>query len=83
MTERLLTARELSEWLGVSPETVLRWTRARKVPAVRLPSRAVRYRESDIEAWVAERVRPVHTGATSKAGPGGAVTPTGTLTTGE
>jgi excisionase family DNA binding protein len=52
MTEPLLTARELSEWLGVSPETVLRWTRARKVPAVRLPGGALRYREEAIEAWI-------------------------------
>ena len=37
MTEPLLTARELGELLGVSSETVLRWTRNGELPAIRLP----------------------------------------------
>ena len=40
MTARLLTAREVAEQLGVSAETVLRWTRAGKLPAIELPSPA-------------------------------------------
>jgi excisionase family DNA binding protein len=77
MTERLLTARELAEWIGVSTETVLRWTRARKLPAVRLPGGALRYRESDIEAWVAQRCQPVHTGPNAKRTPAALETPRG------
>jgi excisionase family DNA binding protein len=60
VTERLLTARELAERLGVSAETVLRWTRRGEVPALRLPGGAIRYRPGAIEAWLAEHeARPL------------------------
>ena len=55
MTGRLLTARELAARLGVSTGALLRWTRAGQVPAVKLPSGAVRYRPEAIEAWLAKR----------------------------
>ena len=55
MSERLLTAREVGEMLGVSTGALLRWRRAGQVPAVKLPSGAVRYRPEAIEAWLAER----------------------------
>lgn len=51
----LLTAREVAEALGMSNETILRWTRAGKLPAIRLPSGAIRYRESDLDQWIAAR----------------------------
>ena len=44
----LLTAREVAELLDVSTETVLRWTRAGKLPAIRLPGGAIRFREDEI-----------------------------------
>lgn len=50
MTDRLLTAREVADWFGCSPETILRWSRAGKLPAIPLPSGAIRFRESEIEA---------------------------------
>lgn len=55
MTPRLLTAREVAEVLDVSPETVLRWTRAGKLPALKLPSGQVRYREDAFDDWMADR----------------------------
>jgi hypothetical protein len=61
---------------------VLRWSRARKLPAVRLPGGAIRFRESDIEAWLASRATAGDTGLDGKAGPRGAATPTRALTTG-
>jgi excisionase family DNA binding protein len=54
LTDRLLTAREVAELLGVAVETVLRWTRADKLPAIKLPSGAIRYRRDELEAWLAE-----------------------------
>jgi excisionase family DNA binding protein len=55
VTGPLLTAREVAELLGVSSETVLRWTRRGEVPAIKLPSGALRYRPDAIEAWLEER----------------------------
>ena len=55
MSPQLITARSLSETLGVSAETVLRWTRRGEVPALRLPSGAIRYRPAQIEEWLAAR----------------------------
>ena len=51
----LLTAREVAELIGVSSETVLRWTRRGDLPAFRLPGGALRYRETDLEQWLAAR----------------------------
>ncbi len=51
----LLTARQVGERLGVSTETVLRWTRSGDLPAIRLPSNALRYRESDLNRWLSDR----------------------------
>jgi excisionase family DNA binding protein len=56
---RLLTAREVAELLGVSAETVLRWHRAGKLPAIPLPSGAIRFREDALEAWLEQRAATV------------------------
>jgi len=61
MSGPLLTARQVAELIGVSSETVLRWTRRGDLPAIRLPRGALRYREADIDAWLEAR-------ATSKRG---------------
>ena len=53
--DRLLTAREVAEWLGVSPETVLRMHRRGDLPGFRLGSNVLRFSERDIEAWLEAR----------------------------
>ena len=58
MTGRLLTARDVAERLGATPATILRWTRHGDLPALRLPSGAVRYREDELDAWLEERATP-------------------------
>lgn len=69
---RLLTAREVAEQLGVSAETILRWVRAAKLPAIRLPSGALRFREDQLDAWMEERATPSATlRVTRQATPGG------------
>lgn len=56
MIEPLLTARELAELLGLSASTVLDWFEAGRLPGFKL-GRAVRFRESEVEAWLeAQRV---------------------------
>lgn len=52
---RLLTARHVADLLGVSAETVLRWTRRGELPAIRLPGGAIRYREDDLNGWIEKR----------------------------
>jgi excisionase family DNA binding protein len=55
MTGRLLTARDVADVLGVSAETVLRWHRRGDLPAIRLPGGAIRFREDDLDGWLAAR----------------------------
>lgn len=57
MSDRLLTTREVATFLGLSPETVLRRWRAGELPGYRLASNVLRFRESEIEAWL-EAQRP-------------------------
>jgi len=54
MIGRLLTTRELADYLGLSPETVLRRWRRGEVPGgVRLATNVLRFREAAIEEWIA------------------------------
>ena len=51
MSDRLLTARELAEYLGLSPSTILDWWEAGRLPGFKL-GQAVRFRSSEVEAWL-------------------------------
>jgi excisionase family DNA binding protein len=68
MTGRLLTAREVADLLGVSTETVLRWVRQGKLPAIKLPGGAVRFREDEVDGWLMERATPGRGVSTAPAG---------------
>ena len=58
MNGRLLTTRELAEYLGLSSETVLRRWRRGEIPGgIRLASNVLRFRESAIQEWLAELER--------------------------
>jgi predicted site-specific integrase-resolvase len=67
MTDRLLTPNETGEFLRVTERTLADW-RVRGVPLryIRLTGRGVRYRESDVLAFVASRER-MNTSATEAA----------------
>lgn len=55
----LMTAREVAGELGVSAETVLRWTKRGALPGFRLPSGALRYRAEELRGWIdAHRATP-------------------------
>jgi len=58
MQSHLLTTTQAAEILGVSKAFLERdrWAGAR-IPFIRVGSRAVRYRLSDLEAYLASRVR--------------------------
>lgn len=64
MTDRLLTARQVADRLGVTAETILRWTRRGDLPGFKLPGGAIRFRSADIDAWLATHA----TGATGRGG---------------
>lgn len=55
MTGRLLTTRELAEYLGVSSETVLRRWRAGELPGYRIASNALRFDPEEVRGWLEGR----------------------------
>jgi len=52
--EKLLTIRQLSELIQVSPKTIYQWTHIGFIPHYRFP-KGLRFREAEIEKWVAHR----------------------------
>jgi excisionase family DNA binding protein len=58
MRSPLLTARAVAEVLGVSTETVLRWVRRGELPAIRLPSGALRFPLATLDEWLAAPATP-------------------------
>ena len=60
---KLLTTDEVAEMTGLSPETLAQWRWLKKeIPFVRLGKKCVRYRQSDIDAWLAKRLVSVTSG---------------------
>jgi excisionase family DNA binding protein len=57
MNECLLTTRDVAEMLGLSSEAVLRRWRAGELPGFRLSTKALRFRESEVLAWLETRRR--------------------------
>jgi excisionase family DNA binding protein len=55
VSERLLTTRQVAEYVGRSPETILRRYRAVELRGIRLGSNVLRFRESELEAWFEDR----------------------------
>jgi excisionase family DNA binding protein len=55
MSEALLTTREVAEILGLSSEAVLRHWRAGELPGFRLSTKVLRFRESEVLAWLESR----------------------------
>ena len=79
----MLTARVVAEFLGVSTETVLLWVRRGELPAIRLPSGALRFAEPALNDWVAERATPGRGVLTTTPGVAGRTLPSEVLTTTE
>jgi excisionase family DNA binding protein len=77
VTDRLLTTREVAERFGVVTETILRWVRSGRLPAIRLSTGAIRFCESEIESWLDEHAtaapgreaRTIPTGAAAETVP--------------
>ena len=54
MNDRLLTVRELAEYLRVNPFTVYRWIAKNRIPHLRV-GRTLRFRLEDIDEFMRER----------------------------
>ena len=60
---KLLTTDDVAEITGLSPETLAQWRWLKKgIPFVRLGKKCVRYRQCDIDAWLAKRLVSVTSG---------------------
>ena len=61
--QKLLTTDDVAAMTGLSPETLAQWRWLKKeIPFVRLGKKCVRYRQSDIDAWLAKRLVSVASG---------------------
>jgi len=56
MNDRLLTVRELAEYLRVNPFSVYRWIAKNRVPHLRV-NRSIRFRLEDVERSMRERAQ--------------------------
>ena len=52
--DKLLTVKDLSEWLQVSPSTIYQWTHMGTIPHYKLP-KGVRFKTPEIETWLRKR----------------------------
>lgn len=51
-TERLLTVHEVADWLGINAGTLRYWRHVHRGPRSLSVGGTVRYRASDVEAWL-------------------------------
>lgn len=58
MTDRLCSPQELAEFLNLPVRTIYAWRSTGAGPQGVKVGRHVRYRQSDIDAWLAARVDP-------------------------
>lgn len=59
VAERLMTMRELSDLLGVSMSTIYSWRCRGEGPAGYRVGKFVRFRRSDVEAWLERIAEPI------------------------
>jgi predicted DNA-binding transcriptional regulator AlpA len=56
-SSRLLTAEDVAQITGLSTETLAQWRSQKKgIPYVKISRNCVRYRQSDLDGWLAERI---------------------------
>jgi excisionase family DNA binding protein len=54
-SDRLLKVDDVADLLGVSPKTVYGWVYQRAIPFVKPSRTTLRFRRSEIEAWLDDR----------------------------
>ena len=61
--ERLWTAEDVAAFLGLHPQTVYAKSRAGEIPSHKI-GRSLRFRPSEVQAWVEEQARSTPTDGT-------------------
>jgi len=51
----LLTEEQAAEFLTVKPRTLRLWRQTRALPHIRITTKEIRYRASDLDEWLARR----------------------------
>ena len=51
MTEKLITVEEAAKYLDIHPVTLYRWSRARKIPAMKM-GKVWRFKRERLDAWL-------------------------------
>jgi len=54
----LMDIRAVASWTGLSVGTLYHLISEKRIPVVRISSRCVRFRQSDIEQWLEDKVVP-------------------------
>jgi len=63
----LLTPSEVAQITGLSIETLAQWRSQRRgIPFVKVSRNCVRYRQSDLDRWLEERIVSVVAGTTTE-----------------
>ena len=63
----LLSPNEVAEITGLSIETLAQWRSQRRgIPFVKVSRNCVRYRQSDLDRWLEERIVSVVAGTTTE-----------------
>jgi len=52
--DKMLTIKDLSEWLQVSRSTIYQWTHMRTISHYKLP-KGVRFKKTEIETWLRKK----------------------------
>jgi excisionase family DNA binding protein len=58
VAEQLLTVSQVAEWLGRHPKTIYKLTETNQLPFVRLGTKSIRFRPTDIERYIAGSTVP-------------------------
>jgi excisionase family DNA binding protein len=53
--EPLIGIRDAASVLGLSEDTIYRWVERGELPFIRLGTRQIRFRLSDLESWIISR----------------------------
>lgn len=65
--EKLLGTNEVAMMLGITKATLYSWTCRNLIPCIKLSGRVLRFRESDILEWIADKAVRPQTAETSQS----------------